>query len=901
MHSGSWQLNSYRSDAEDSFAGSRIQFPRLGIDQTRGPIGRQMERVMISERSLDDSVSNMLHPCDALFQNFHDAVKELSSSFCILPLLEKFVKFCDDALKQLRSSHFRVAISEQESRSLSEIENHLLKERAVWRLLRLLIGEQMDLERPSCPTEFRVDESTLLAMKATLDDTGLDADLQSLEYASEKMYVHHRFLVDADVRKAHNIVKWLEEWKKIASPEIENELRYFANAGVLWESTLVYLKALKASNEIISEMDPDAPSRQKKTPLAQDLDDQKKLTGLLVHFLRTGELTLYEKLCHYVGQPWRMSVLLGSEYCHDPNYYNVDSTILLPVEGNPSRVGWKAATFAAAEDVKVFEGDRLLCAIASGHLHEVLGFVTNWEDAVWSYFRCLQDQILEKEIEENVCSESADFQLPSAYWKNNFSAKSIFAEIEASPKLQIREEAADPMRLLMKAFILNDAESFACLQKFSDLAQDAQMKRFLAHLAILLKSTGMGSFVDRAFIDAALADYLEVLVSHGSVDQVLFYITAMSTEQRKEDALSQFMKKFCGGSESRQLLIRSAEQLGLDGREAARRVVEETRRDCRAEAGVDSLLQRQAPAVDFLRVFVGLKVVEKDLERISALDWIIMEDDDPLRAAKEVNALARCFLLQKNVRAAKLSLDKLALSAAECLSPRTRGTGTMDNTAVIICEEENHLRESEALQLLIVAFDEYEAWSHTVNVVVGPTPAEDNYDKYSTHKHAILDVLRRIVNFRFGWLEDRVSDDDNNNAETDGAGDEEEEEEDEDAKTRKAELVAVKKVYFPVVLRMFTEVLSKQYPGVEASNKNEALKNCDVMWDIAISFLHVNDLFQYVSLENLDAFKSSLISKAVEVGNLNCGFFGFGEDVEAELFDWQSKQKEDGDEDAMEL
>jgi hypothetical protein len=95
---------------------------------------------------------------------------------------------------------------------------------------------------------------------------------------------------------------------------------------------------------------------------------------------------------------------------------------------------------------------------------------------------------------------------------------------------------------------------------------------------------------------------------------VFFYLTALPNEAKRQDVLTDFLKKFKNhpGIESRGEVIARAEELGLNARAAAKRVVEESRQDCRREADVDSLLGGGAGAggraVDPRRLFAGLKV-----------------------------------------------------------------------------------------------------------------------------------------------------------------------------------------------------------------------------------------------------------------------------------------------------
>jgi hypothetical protein len=99
------------------------------------------------------------------------------------------------------------------------------------------------------------------------------------------------------------------------------------------------------------------------------------------------------------------------------------------------------------------------------------------------------------------------------------------------------------------------------------------------------------------------------------------------------------------------------------------------------------------------------KVTERDLERIGSLDWLMVDGVNELQAAMQVNALARCFLLQRNVEAARMALAKLPSRVAEVLSPNSRRGARLDHTAAIYTQDEKHLNEYEGLSALAVSIN----------------------------------------------------------------------------------------------------------------------------------------------------------------------------------------------------
>ncbi|XP_052370401.1 nuclear pore complex protein Nup107-like [Oncorhynchus keta] len=70
---------------------------------------------------------------------------------------------------------------------------------------------------------------------------------------------------------------------------------------------------------LVTELDPDAPIRQRR-PLADlDREDDARLLKYLFTLLRAGMTDEAQRLCKRCGQAWRAATLEGWKLYHDPN------------------------------------------------------------------------------------------------------------------------------------------------------------------------------------------------------------------------------------------------------------------------------------------------------------------------------------------------------------------------------------------------------------------------------------------------------------------------------------------------------------------------------------------------------------------------------------------------------
>ncbi|EFN51202.1 hypothetical protein CHLNCDRAFT_141164 [Chlorella variabilis] len=164
---------------------------------------------------------------------------------------------------------------------------------------------------------------------------------------------------------------------------------------------------------LVTELDPDAPTRQHKAVQADDGKDEERVMARVFALMRAGRMGQARQLCEAVGQPWR-GASLGGGGGHGPLPLGVAAKeaegmdpggeqaadLAAEVEGGEGtlRALWRWACFQAAEragaSAEASGGglhEAAVYAALSCHLARLLPVCASWEDCCWAYLRCWLD------------------------------------------------------------------------------------------------------------------------------------------------------------------------------------------------------------------------------------------------------------------------------------------------------------------------------------------------------------------------------------------------------------------------------------------------------------------------------------------------------------------------------
>ncbi|XP_045556148.1 nuclear pore complex protein Nup107 isoform X2 [Salmo salar] len=427
---GSMSMNLDDSDWTNSLYPSPLS--GLGLGDTSFTDDINMSSVMLKEEDPGEAASV------SLFSEFLQSYLRHSST-AVFDLLEEYEAICQDKVGMLQRLVSRAAPGQQKSSKTAGMRWLLQQEMVTWRLITSLYRDRIQSELE--------------------DDIMVDVAAPGV---SEKVVMEQLFQRDAVVRQSQLVVDWLESIAKDEIGDFSDNIEYYAKS-VYWENTLHVLKLRRNTSStgfnvpLVTELDPDAPVRQRR-PLADlDREDDARLLKYLFTLLRAGMTDEAQRLCKRCGQAWRAATLEGWKLYHDPNI-NGGGAELLPVEGNPQRCVWKVCCWRMADNEHFSRYERAIYAVLSGNLKRLLPVCESWEDSVWAYFRVLVDSLVEQEVRSSGMGSEELEELPREYLEANWTLEKVFEELLATESKKVLEETKEHYHIIQKLVILGDLD-----------------------------------------------------------------------------------------------------------------------------------------------------------------------------------------------------------------------------------------------------------------------------------------------------------------------------------------------------------------------------------------------------------------------------------------------------------
>uniref|UniRef100_A0A8D0RUC6 Nuclear pore complex protein n=2 Tax=Sus scrofa TaxID=9823 RepID=A0A8D0RUC6_PIG len=349
----------------------------------------------------------------SMFSDFLQSFLKHSST-TVFELVEEYENICSSQVNILSKIVSRATPGLQKFSKTASMLWLLQQEMVTWRLLASLYRDRI---------QSALEDENIFAVTAF--------------NASEKAVVEALFQRDSLVRQCQLVVDWLESIAKDEIGDFSDNIEFYAKS-VYWENTLHTLKQRQLPSYIgsvrplVTELDPDAPIRQKMPLDDLDREDEVRLLKYLFTLIRAGMTEEAQRLCKRCGQAWRAATLEGWKLYHDPNVNG--GTELEPVEGNPYRCIWKISCWRMAEDEHFNRYERAIYAALSGNLKQLLPVCDTWEDTVWAYFRVMVDSLVEQEIRTSVMTLDETEELPREYLETNWTLEKVFEELQATDK-----------------------------------------------------------------------------------------------------------------------------------------------------------------------------------------------------------------------------------------------------------------------------------------------------------------------------------------------------------------------------------------------------------------------------------------------------------------------------------
>ncbi|XP_023682823.2 nuclear pore complex protein Nup107 isoform X1 [Paramormyrops kingsleyae] len=679
----------------------------------------------------------------SLFPEFLQSYLRHSSS-TVFDLLEEYETVCQDKVNMLQRLVLRATPGQQKFSKTASVRWLLQQEMVTWRLITSLYRDRV--------------QSVLE------DDLMMDVAGPS---ESEKLVMEQLFHRDALLRQSQLVVDWLESIAKDEIGDFSDNIEFYAKS-VYWENTLHALKQRQSKSHtgfnrpLVTELDPDAPIRQKR-PLADlDQEDDARLLKYLFTLVRAGMTDEAQRLCKRCGQAWRAATLEGWKLYHDPNIIG-GSAELQPVEGNPHRCVWKVCCWRMAEEEQFNRYERAIYAALSGNLKQLLPVCETWEDTVWAHFRVLVDTKVEQEVLSSGMGSKELEELPREYLGANWSPEKVFEELQATESKKVLAETKEHYHVIQKFVILGDLDGL--LEEFGDwlgggTSLPSHLLRFMAHLVLFYRSLGV-ELKEDITVDV-LKSYIQVLVSEKHVDLIAFYVSHLPPDMAVTQ-YAQFLESVTE-TEQRKRCLELAREAELDVAAVTKTVVENIReRDTEDFAHHD------------LTIALDTGTSEEDQRKIDVIDWLVFDPSQRAEALKQSNAIMRRFLGAKKHDAAKEVFARVPDDSMREIYRQWEEQGT---ETPLLAEDENAIREHLCIRAYLEAHEAFNEWFKHMNVPPQkPTLASNakftetvahelkekeykmEYDNWKGRLEALTDdVKERIYNVLLfvdgGWMVD---------------------------------------------------------------------------------------------------------------------------------------------------
>eukprot|EP00462_Mataza_sp_D1_P020208 CAMPEP_0175139008 /NCGR_PEP_ID=MMETSP0087-20121206/10661_1 /TAXON_ID=136419 /ORGANISM="Unknown Unknown, Strain D1" /LENGTH=373 /DNA_ID=CAMNT_0016421965 /DNA_START=57 /DNA_END=1174 /DNA_ORIENTATION=+ len=216
---------------------------------------------------------------------------------------------------------------------------------------------------------------------------GIKGNFSAVEVARDR-------LCQPELARASRTIQWLEEEEEVG------DINWGAGQRVEYRKTLQHLNSDGRSlsvDAVVSHLDPDSTSREKKRLFPQDAAQDEALLRQCFRLLRAGQEALALRLCEHYGQPWRAASISGGKLWHD----HQDQDARRGANGNRRRHLWKSACLQLAASPSVWE--KGVYSLLAGQADQLLSepvLCRSYHDCLWVLLKARLTQHLDDQIQE---------------------------------------------------------------------------------------------------------------------------------------------------------------------------------------------------------------------------------------------------------------------------------------------------------------------------------------------------------------------------------------------------------------------------------------------------------------------------------------------------------------------
>ncbi|KAI5819747.1 107-domain-containing protein [Pyronema omphalodes] len=574
----------------------------------------------------------------------------------------------------------------------------------------------------------------------------------SNKYAADCQIRNHFFTTDPSFRELTIVLEWLRRYAPAPSADdIENDPLYRGDGG--WMYTKERIKACKRlpgrglslrnevePDKLVTELDPDAPSRQQRKLEDEDEAWEAYLMRLVWGFLRKGEMDNALELCEDAGEFWRAASLSGGADAWDAKIdgpHEIDDGEI--VKGNRRRELWKRMCYANASNKTKNMYERAVYGTLCGDIASVLPVCESWEDLLFVHVNALVEGYYSSKLKklQRIPAVVSNFPLFDAisYHARHDSLNDASIMSRIIDEIAENSELADsklPLRTIQGSLIsmrfhdpvieldrqlqlfetVPDYEPAADENTFGLDATEPRSLRVIVHILMILQTIGAGFTEGTEYHKAAenvIAGYIMTLGGYDKYELVPLYASRL-TPLKAIQVMGKSLASFQGSKSRREDLIRSMHQYGIDVDGCLR----QTMLQCLTMTE-PKYANTLSPAQGF--VFNGFQdeIASEDIRLIRGMEWLMLGSEelrgDLVRSGCEVY---KRFLLTGRLSAAKILFEQL--NSRNIIPPKN--TNGYDESS----DEETDLEDETAIagamymemEGLIASMVELEKWQSTI-------------------------------------------------------------------------------------------------------------------------------------------------------------------------------------------
>ncbi|KAK9766655.1 Nucleoporin nup84 [Basidiobolus ranarum] len=533
---------------------------------------------------------------------------------------------CDLRVQELQDQE-STAYQYNEHNLKEEVE-HWVAEGNTWKLVHLLYSERFSRD----------------------DLEGMEVPDVENSYVPDFKLVQNLFRNNREISENNIVRSWLEDIAPVFYP-VETRRGYWFHTGkcIGGKNKLGSSFMHSKSENIVTEIDPDAPNRQNKELALEDNMYEKSLVRTLYEYIRRGRIEDATDLCRESDQPWRAASISGGVYHDDPllgDDVPISNEALEP-RGNVNRGLWKGTCYQLAKEESLDVYERAMYAALCGDVENLLPACKSWEDYIWGYYNALIENQVEQYLKQNHRNtESGELPIPNL---EHMTKEDIFMNIAKNPNEGLSALAKDPYRYIQTMIILNRIDELiiemsdtltashnGLWQNSDEPPVDPRILRFLSHLVLYL--TSLGIELPSTEANNIVKCYVELLIQLKKNNLVAFYASKLP-EDLQVEVYSTFLAGVQEDTQNRYELVKLANRYNLDVTRISSRTVEKVFQ----EAVRDDLPRFDLDTCELKKISDPIE--SQDMVQISALEWLTFENYHYEEALLQSNALVRKFLI----------------------------------------------------------------------------------------------------------------------------------------------------------------------------------------------------------------------------------------------------------------